>query len=167
MELSKKAFPEEKIKEKERELIEAIKEIKKSYDEAFENLGFELTASYKRKGEFDREYFDIDETEGEYAPGYISIAHFVVKKKTDEVPEDEGDYPEDADEDEIELIKKSRAAERELKRSYAYTQTMIVRIYKSFWIERVSIADNFDQLKADLDEFLQKLSEMKDSPENE
>ena len=167
MELSKKAFPEEKIKEKERELIEAIKEIKKSYDEAFENLGFELTASYKRKGEFDREYFDIDETEGEYVPGYISIAHFVVKKKTDEVPEDEGDYPEDADEDEIELIKKSRAAERELKRSYAYTQTMIVRIYKSFWIERVSVADNFDQLRSDLDEFLQKLSEMEDSPESE
>lgn len=167
MELSKKAFPADKIKEKEREIIEAIKEIKESYDEAFENLGYELAASYKRKGEFDREYFDIDETEGEYAPGYISIAHFVVKKKEDSAPDDEDDFPEDADEDEIELIKKSRAAERELKRSYAYTQTMIVRVYKSFWIERVSVADNFDELRADLDEFLQKLSEMKDSPENE
>ena len=167
MELSKKAFPEEKIKAKEQEIIETIKAIKESYDEAFQNLGFELDASYKRKGEFDREYFDIEETEAEYAPGYISIAHFVVKKKTDEAPDDDGDFPEDADEAEIELIKKSRAAERELKRSYAYTQTMIVRIYKSFWIERVSVADNFDELKSDLNEFLQKLSEMKDSPENE
>ena len=167
MELSKKAFPEEKIKEKEQEIIETIKAIKASYDEAFENLGFELDASYKRKGEFDGEYFNIEETEGEYAPGYISIAHFVVKKKEENIPSEEEDYPEDADESEIELIKKTRAAERELKRSYAYTQTMIVRIYKSFWIERVSVADNFDELKSDLDEFLEKLSEMKDSPENE
>ena len=164
---SKKAFPADKIKEKEQEIIEAIKEIKASYDDAFENLGFELVASYKRRGEFDREYFNIDETEGEYAPGYISIAHFVVKKKEDNVPSDEEDYPEDADEAEIELIKKTRAAERDLKRSYAYTQTMIVRVYKSFWIERVSVADNFDELRSDLDEFLEKLSEMKDSPENE
>ena len=167
MELSKKAFPEEKIKEKEQEIIETIKAIKASYDEAFENLGFELDASYKRKGEFDREYFNIEETEGEYAPGYISIAHFVVKKKEENIPSEEEDYPEDADESEIELIKKTRAAERDLKRSYAYTQTMIVRIYKSFWIERVSVADNFDELKSDLDEFLKKLGEMKDSPENE
>ena len=49
-------------------------------------------------------------------------------------------------------------AEDKLNRSVAYTQLMLIRIYKAFWIEKVSICENTDELKNDLDEFYNKLA---------
>ena len=49
-------------------------------------------------------------------------------------------------------------AEDKLNRSVAYTQLMLTRVYKAFWVEKVSICDNTDELRADLEEFYEKLS---------
>ena len=35
---------------------------------------------------------------------------------------------------------------------------MLIRVYKAFWIEKVSICENTDELKTDLDEFYNKLA---------
>ena len=39
---------------------------------------------------------------------------------------------------------------------------MLVRAYKSFWTEWISLGDDLDQLEADLDEFIEALSAKQD-----
>lgn len=35
---------------------------------------------------------------------------------------------------------------------------MLIRIYKAFWVEKLSICENTDELKNDLEEFYEKLA---------
>jgi hypothetical protein len=51
-----------------------------------------------------------------------------------------------------------RNGEDESKRAVAFTRVMLVRAYKAFWTEWISLGDDLDQLEADLDEFLEALS---------
>jgi hypothetical protein len=52
-----------------------------------------------------------------------------------------------------------RRAEDEEKRAVAFTRVMLVRSYKSFWTEWVSLGEDLSQLEADLDEFLEVLTQ--------
>ena len=61
------------------------------------------------------------------------------------------DMPETEDEAPV-------SAEEDDKRSVAFTRVMLVRAYKSFWTEWISLGGDLEQLKADLDEFFEVLS---------
>ena len=50
-------------------------------------------------------------------------------------------------------------SKRELERSVAFTTLFLVRVYKTFWHETVSISDNAEEIEKDLSEFFEKLSE--------
>jgi hypothetical protein len=52
-----------------------------------------------------------------------------------------------------------RNSETESKRSVAFTRVMLVRAYKAFWTEWICLGDDLDQLDADLNEFLEALTE--------
>ena len=44
------------------------------------------------------------------------------------------------------------------KHAVAFTRVMLVRAYKSFWTEWISLGGDLAQLQADLDEFFEVLS---------
>ena len=70
-----------------------------------------------------------------------------------------------SDEEEAEQLEHDetlRASDSELKRSVAFTEIMLVRVYKSFWVEYVNIGDDMKELEADLAEFLSVLKEKKE-----
>ena len=118
-----------------------------------------------------QETFDAlsDDKTKKFDPGYISRAMITVKRqKTDaEKQEDEARREENLSliescetEQEAEQLSDDetlRNAENEEKRSVAFTRVMLVRSYKSFWTEWISLGENLDQLEADLDEFLEVL----------
>ena len=61
--------------------------------------------------------------------------------------------------EQLENDEKFRVSDAELKRSVAFTEVMLVRAYKSFWTEWVCLGDTTAQLEADLDEFLDVLTQ--------
>lgn len=158
MEIARKQIQDADLLSKENEIISALKSIKEEYDDIFDKLGCEIEAEYVNKGEYDDDYSAIADDERKYAKGYVSRAKFTIKKKLQngETVEDLGEIDAANDTDE-ELERKSIAAQRELDRTVAYTGMMMVRIYKTFWSERVSIGEELDTIKADLDEFAEKI----------
>ena len=65
-------------------------------------------------------------------------------------------------EEEAELLESERmleAAKKEAERDVAFTSMYFVHIYKAFWRESVSISENIDEIRADLDEFITVLTE--------
>ena len=55
-----------------------------------------------------------------------------------------------------------RISEDALKRSVAFTEVMLVRTYKSFWTEWVSLCDSLEELENDLQEFFAFLTKRKE-----
>lgn len=157
MEIARKKISDADLAAKENEIVSRLKEIKERYNNIFDELGCEIEAEYLKKGEYDNGYSPIDDDK-KYAKGYVSRAKFTIKKKRADgdnaEPLGEIDAANDSDE---ELEKKSIAAQRELERTIAYTETMILRIYKTFWSERVSLGDDTSIIEADLNEFADKI----------
>jgi len=161
MDISRKNLTTEQIIEKEAEIIEKIKEIKEKYDAVFAELGCEIEADYGCMGEYDDEFSDIDGNEERYVPGYFSRANFAVKRiKTDDAPADADFTPDEGEsEEEVEAEREALEAQDERDRTVAYTEIMIIRIYKSFWTEKVTFCDDVSALEADFEEFAEKLRE--------
>ena len=63
------------------------------------------------------------------------------------------------DEEQAKADRTLKISDEELKRTVAFAQVMLIRVYKTFWIEKISKTDDMDQLKEDLDEFYDRLSQ--------
>ena len=82
----------------------------------------------------------------------------------EEAETDTVDETEQLTEEETEQLENDRVLEEsedELKRTAAFTIVMLARIYKTFFREMVSVTDNLESVKEDLDEFYEKLQEEK------
>lgn len=161
MDVSRKNFTTEQLIEKEKEIIEQIKEIKEKYDGVFAGLGCEIEAEYVKRGEYDDEFSDIDFAPENYVNGYVSRANFVIKKiKTDDSAPDADYVPEEGETtEETAAARQALVAQDELERTVAYTEIMIMRIYKSFWVEKVTLCEKVSPIDDDLSEFAEKLKE--------
>ncbi len=184
MEISRKKITGAEISEKEKTLASQIRALTESFSEVFGEIGYELETEFSR----DNENLETEkakllndssiEEEAEYSDGYISSAKITVKHvKTEEQlaaeAEEEAEKAEaeealklDANGNELseEMIQAENdrtleKAKRELERSVAFTSMFLVRVYKTFWKETVSISENTDEMKADLEEFLSVLKE--------
>lgn len=160
MDISLKKITVDEVIAKESEILEKIKQIKEKYDAVFAELGCEIEADYVKQGEYDDEFSDIDGAPENYVVGYFSRANFAVKRiKTDDAPAADFVPAEDETEEEAEIEREALAAQAERDRTVAYTEVMIIKIYKSFWTEKVTFCDDLSTLEADFEEFAEKLKE--------
>ena len=171
MEISHKKITNEEIHAKEKQLADEVKAIVSEYESKFESIGYVLETEFIRDsddGSLTPEERDeirssqIEEEEGIYENGYSSHAKITVKrpKASEENTEEEAECAENLSEEEAELRENEKTlekAKREMERSVAFTSMMFVRVYKTFWIEKVSIETNTDEIKADLQEFFDVL----------
>ena len=134
---------------------------------SFSNL-IEEDESQKNYSEFVRD-------EGKpYAAGYVSRALITVRrKKTEEelandnriAEENRKEFEAAENEEQAEQLENDEAlriSEDALKRSVAFTEVMLVRTYKSFWTEWVSLCDSLEELENDLQEFFAFLTKRKE-----
>ena len=161
MDISRKNLTTEQIVAKEAEILGKIEQIKEKYDAVFAELGCEIEADYGCMGEYDDDFSDIDGAPKRYVPGSFSRANFAIKKiAADNTPADADFTPEEGEtEEEIEAERDALEAQAERDRTVAYTEIMIIRIYKSFWTEKVTLCDDVSALEADFEEFAEKLRE--------
>lgn len=184
MEIKRKSMSDEQLSARENELITEVNAVCDGYRDRFSFLGYELNVEIDEKKADDYEFSprkDGEEHKPEYKAGYACRATVTVRrpKSEDEIRHDEEleeelsaaekEFSEKAAEGgecgiDEQLAEQERAdailadAEDKLNRSVAYTQLMLIRVYKAFWIEKVSICENTDELKTDLDEFYNKLA---------
>lgn len=160
MDISLKKLTVDDVIAKENEILGKIREIKEKYDAVFAELGCEIEADYVKRGEYDDEFSDIDENPENYVSGYFSRANFAVKRiKTDDALAADFVPAEGETEEEAEAEREALTAQAERDRTVAYTEIMIIRIYKSFWTEKVTFCDDVSTLEADFEEFAEKLRE--------
>lgn len=160
MDISLKKLTVDDVIAKENEILGKIREIKEKYDAVFAELGCEIEADYVKHGEYDDEFSDIDENPDNYVVGYFSRANFAVKRiKTDDALAADFVPAEGETEEEAEAEREALTAQAERDRTVAYTEIMIIRIYKSFWTEKVTFCDDVSTLEADFEEFAEKLRE--------
>jgi hypothetical protein len=167
MEIKKKKITLDEIFRKEQELMTSIREVCERKNLAFAGLDYEIDLEFGQKDNENQRIYDVFETESgkKYDSGYISRAMIKIKRKktTEELAEDERLVAENramiaaaATEEEAEQLEndeKLRVSDAELKRSVAFTEVMLVRAYKSFWVEWICIGDGTKQLEDDLQEF--------------
>jgi hypothetical protein len=84
-----------------------------------------------------------------------------INPDTEEEVEAEETSLSDEESEQLENDRILEESEDELKRTAAYLVVMLARVYKTFFREMVSVTDNLDSVKEDLDEFLVKLEEEK------
>ena len=173
MEIKRKKISNAEIFDAEQNFAQNVKNVCQEKEQAFLSLGYELDLELGQKDHEMQRQYDEFETEGEkkYEAGYVSRAMIKVKRKKneDELAEDarliennrkmieEAETEEEAEQ--LENDEKFRVADAELKRSVAFTEVMLVRAYKSFWTEWVCLGDSTAQLEADLDEFIEVLTQ--------
>ena len=168
MEISRKKITDEEIRASEKRLCEATEKLVTEYSEKFSALGMVLETEFSRdnenlEGEERTAFKALELTEAcEYAFGYSSGVKITVKRKKDENEEEEAPVnTEGLCEEEAVLAENERileAAKKEAARDVAFTSMYFVHIYKAFWRESVSMSENADEIKADLDEFLEVLT---------
>lgn len=159
MEISRKKISTADLIAKERELVEKITEINERYSAELDSLGCESVLEFVKIGEYDDEYTDIDFAEENYKNGYVSRALITVREKAvDEAPIelDREEYESDKAYD---VAKNALAAQSEREREVARTEIMLMRIYKTFWVETVSLCEDVSPVDADLCEFVGKIKE--------
>lgn len=172
MEISSKKITKDDISAKEQALVKNASNLTYDMGEDFFALGYVLeTEVVRENGNLENDKAEAlrelpIEQAADYIDGYLSSIKVTVKHaKTPEQAAEEEEENEalealklENNEDEQAkndiLLKRSK---RELERSVAFTTMSLVRVYKTFWKETVSISENIDQLKADLDEFLATL----------
>ena len=122
------------------------------------------TITVKRpKGEADEAEAVSEETVEEAEPEYEEADEAEETTSDEAIEEAAMESEPESDAEQEKADRTLRIADEELKRSVAFTQVMLVRIYKTFWIEKISKTDSMDQLKEDLDEFYARLSEKSSS----
>ena len=177
MEISRKKITDEAIHEAETKLAAEAEGIIAEFSEKFDAIGYELEADYSR----DNENLENEEREAlkesdikdpcAYSFGYASGVKITVKhKKSDEEETEEEISLEGLSDEEAELARNEailEQARKEAARDVAFTSMYFVHIYKAFWRESVSISDNADEMKTDLDEFLSVLTEKSTDTEAE
>ncbi|MBQ8403299.1 MAG: hypothetical protein IJX55_02605 [Clostridia bacterium] len=183
MEFSRKKITDEAIYAEEKKLAAEISAITEEYAGKFEELGYVLEKEFIRDNDSvgltpeEREEVrktDVEEAAGAYEMGYSSIAKITVKRaKTveDLAAEAEVEEPEEElSEEERELRENERTlekAKREQARSVAFTTMLLVRVYKTFWKETVSISESAEEIRADMEEFYSVLFEKAQNAEAE
>ena len=159
MEISRKKISTADLIAKERELVEKITEINERYSAELDSLGCESVLEFVKIGEYDDEYTDIDFAEENYKNGYVSRALITVREKAvDEAPI-ELDREEYESDEAYDVAKNALAAQSEREREVARTEIMLIRIYKTFWVETVSLCEDVSPIDADLCEFVGKIKE--------
>jgi len=177
MEISRKKITDAEIHASEKHLSADIESLTAEFGEKFAALGYELETEFSR----DNENLEGEERDAlkaadigepcEYSFGYSSGVKITVKhiKKEDEEPE-EAFSTEGLSEEEAELAENERIlaeAKKEAARNVAFTSMYFVHIYKAFWRESVSMSENADEVRADLEEFLSVLTERAEGAETE
>ena len=171
MEIKRKKITQEEIFAAEQKLADDITEICNRKNDAFVSIGYELDLEFGQKENEHQSGFDTfsNDEDKKFDPGYVSRAMITVKRQKTEAEKQEEEAREEENraliencdtEEELEQINDDetlRNAENEEKRSVAFTRVMLVRSYKSFWTEWVSLGEDIDQLEADLDEFFEAL----------
>lgn len=171
MEVKRKKITDEEIFETEKKLSERAKELRERYESDFSALGYELELEFGQKeDEAENNYEELSTEENkQFETGYVSHAVLTVKRKKteEEIVEEErlaeenraafeaAETPEEAEQ--LENDETLRVSEGELKRSVAFTEIMLVRVYKAFWTEWVSLGESLSEAEADLCEFLDSL----------
>ncbi len=184
MEFSRKKITDEAIYAEEKKLAAEISAIVEEYEGKLEELGYVLEKEFIRDNDGmgttpeERDALretNLEETAGVYEMGYSSTAKITVKRaKTEEdlaaEAEEAEEGAEELDEEERELRENERTlenAKREQERNVAFTTMMLVRVYKTFWKETVSISENADAIRADMEEFYSVLLEKSQNAEEE
>ncbi len=184
MEFSRKKITNEAIFAEEKKLASEISAIAEEYEAKFAELGYVLEKEFIRDNDSmgispeEREELrntKLEETAGVYEQGYSGTAKITIKRAKTEADlaaeaQEAEESAEDIDEEERELRENERTlerAKREQARSVAFTTMMLVRVYKTFWKETVSISENADEIRADMEEFYSVLSEKAQSAETE
>ena len=173
VEIKRKKISDAEILQAERKLADDVSALCAAHTSEFEALGYELDLEFGQKeDEAQTSYSELVTKEDKsYDAGYYSRALITVRrKKTEqELAEDArlaeenrkaveaAQAPEEAEQ--LSNDETLRVSEDALKRSVAFTEVMLVRTYKSFWTEWVSICDSLADIESDLSEFLSVLKE--------
>lgn len=171
MEIKRKKITNEKIFETEQKLATEIMDFCAGKKAQFEELGYDLELVFGQKeNEAETRYKEYSADENKpFDPGYISHAVISIKRKktAEELAADEKaiaanrallDTAETEEEiDQIQNEEELRMADDANKRLAAFTEVMLVRTYKSFWTEWVSLGEGTHELENDLAEFYEKL----------
>lgn len=178
MEFSRKKITDEAIYVEEKKLAAEISAITEEYAGKFEELGYVLEKEFIRDNDSvgltpeEREEVrktDVEESAGAYEMGYSSIAKITVKRaKTAEDLAAEAEVEEPEEERELRENERTlEKAKREQARSVAFTTMLLVRVYKTFWKETVSISESAEEIRADMEEFHSVLFEKAQNAEAE
>jgi len=161
MEIKRKKIANEKIFETEQKLAAQIMDFCQSKKAQFEELGYDLELVFGQKeNEAQNSYQNYSADENKtFESGYISHAVISIKRKktAEELAADEEaiaanrallDAAESEEEiDQIQNNEELRVADDANKRLVAFTEVMLVRTYKSFWTEWVSLGEGTHELE--------------------
>lgn len=177
MDIKRKKITNEEIFAAEQKRAAEIQTVCEAHRPAFTEIGYELELVFGQKEhEAQLAFSAFTEEEKTYEFGYISRALVMVKRlKTEEelhaesaIVEENRKMMENASKEEAEQLENDetlRVSDAELKRSVAFTEIMLVRVYKSFWVEYVNIGVDMRDLENDLAEFLSVLKAKKEESE--
>ena len=177
MEIKRKKIKQSEILQKEQDFANEISEICKNRIKDFQAIGYELELEFGQKENEHQSQFEVlsNDENKKFESGYVSRAMITVKRlKTEEEKaealrlesENRAVIAACEDSSEAEQLQNDetlRSSEAESKRSVAFTRVMLVRAYKAFWTEWICLGDDLEQLNADLDEFLEALTERQSS----
>lgn len=164
MEIKRKKIAQAEIFKTEQKFVTDITDICQYRDGDFRAIGYELVLEFGQKdSEYERQFELLsDDATKKFAPGYVSRAIITVKRQKTEKEKQEELREESEIRDMLNITETEEdttaTTEEDDKRSVAFTRVMLVRTYKSFWTEWVSLGGDLEQLKADLDEFFEVLS---------
>ena len=173
MEIKRKKIGDEEIFAKEQALAAQVSALCEACGGDFAAIGYELDLEFGQKENEAENTFSVFGTEmpKDYGAGYVSRALITVKrKKTEEelaedaraAAENKQSIAEATTQEEVEQLENDetlRHSENELKRAVAFTEAMLIRTYKSFWVEWVSVGEELDAVRTDLSDFLATLAE--------
>lgn len=167
MEIKRRKIAQAEIFKTEQKFVTDITEICQDRDEDFRAIGYELVLEFGQKdSEYQKQFDDLsDDTAKKFESGYVSRAIITIKRQKTEEEKQEEIRLESEMRDMLNMTETEEEApvrtDEDDKRSVAFTRVMLVRAYKSFWTEWISIGGDLEQLKADLDEFFEVLSAQK------
>lgn len=167
MEIKRRKIAQAEIFKTEQKFVTDITEICQGRDEDFRAIGYELVLEFGQKdSEYQKQFDDLsDDTAKKFESGYVSRAIITIKRQKTEEEKQEEIRLESEMRDMLNMTETEEEApvrtDEDDKRSVAFTRVMLVRAYKSFWTEWISIGGDLKQLKADLDEFFEVLSAQK------
>ena len=167
MEIKRRKITQAEIFKTEQKFVTDIREICQDRDEDFRAIGYELVLEFGQKdSEYQRQFDSLsDNADKKFDAGYVSRAIITVKRQKTEEEKQEELRLESEMRDMLNMTESEEESpvrtDEDDKHSVAFTRVMLVRAYKSFWTEWISIGGDLEQLKADLDEFFEVLSAKK------